>query len=245
MPQKLNLRLRRPFISIPFELIKRYADLIKKEHLHLEIYVNSDCLDSLTNKDIEEIRWIKHPINIHGPYMDLAPGGVDKKIRAVTLERFLTTADLAEVLRPNIVVFHSGFDKNRYNGFADIWIEGSIEMWKEVLRRLEPLGIKVAIENVFEDEPENLRILVERMNSPFFGLCFDTGHFNVFSKISLKDWMESVGSYIFSLHIHDNRGLRDEHLPPGEGDFDFLELFRLLSNKEIPCTLEMHNEEDV
>jgi sugar phosphate isomerase/epimerase len=240
-PQKQN----KPFVNIPDEYINQYKAFIQEHNLSLEIYFNAQTLDSFTRGEYRLDSPAASPLNIHGPFMDLAPGAVDVKIRKTTLERFHQTIDIAEILKPEIIVFHSGFDKLRYTGFENIWLEGSLIVWKEILERVEPLGIKLAIENIFEEEPSNLKKLVEILNSPYFGLCFDTGHFNVFSKIPLSEWIDSVKPYIFSMHIHDNHGKSDEHLPPGQGRFDFAQLRSLVKRQNIRYTLEIHSPEGV
>ncbi len=107
------------------------------------------------------------------------------------------------------------------------------------------MGIKIAIENVFEDEPENLRLLVEEMDSKNFGLCFDTGHFNMFSKLPLSEWLGLIRPYIIELHLHDNSRYADQHLAIGDGDFDFTTLFRELKGIDCVYTIEAQTVEGV
>ncbi len=109
-----------------------------------------------------------------------------------------------------------------------------------VLRALAGAGL-----DVFEDEPDNLVLLAKEMNSPNFGLCFDTGHFNLFARPSLTEWLRAIKSYILLLHIHDNNTQADEHIVPGDGTFDFSAFFRELKGTECVHTIEMHNIDDV
>jgi sugar phosphate isomerase/epimerase len=51
--------------------------------------------------------------------------------------------------------------------------------------------------------------------------CLDTGHVNVFSRLSVRRWWDSLGDRIAAIHLHDNDGLSDDHLEPGKGTFDF------------------------
>ena len=107
------------------------------------------------------------------------------------------------------------------------------------------MGVKIAIENIFEDEPENLTMLMEAMNSANFGLCFDTGHFNLFSKVPLDIWMSSLKTHIIELHLHDNDRTSDQHLPVSEGTFDFKGFFGLLGGRDCIYTLEAHSTQSV
>jgi sugar phosphate isomerase/epimerase len=61
----------------------------------------------------------------------------------------------------------------------------------------------------------------------------------------MSEWFEAIGERVVELHIHDNNGRRDEHLPIGDGRIDFKEFFGLVarhSNDPI-FTIEPHGEE--
>ena len=177
--------------------------------------------------------------------MDLSPGAVDEKVRAITIERFLSVFDVAEILQPKTIVFHSGYEKWKYAHRIDLWLEGSLITWSAVLERAKALNVRIAIENIFEDDPENLRILMEHINSEHFGVCFDTGHFNIFSSIPLSEWIGQLKPYIMELHLHDNHKISDAHIAIGDGTFDFNALFAAVRDKDIIYTIEGHTPEDV
>lgn len=237
----------KPHIHVPFEMLEKHLPFIKKEKLNLEIYFGSRRIDNLRKKDIIKLKKkldYNPRLTIHAPFMDLSPGAVDSRVREITIKRFFDVFDLAEVLKPKIVVFHSGYDKWKYDERVDIWLEGSLKTWKLVNERAEALGVKIAIENIFEDEPTNLKLLMEEMNSKNFGICFDTGHFNLFSKTFLLNWLEMIKPYIVELHLHDNTKSKDLHLAIGDGNFDFRTLFRELKGKNLVYTIETHSVED-
>ncbi|MEJ2695222.1 MAG: sugar phosphate isomerase/epimerase [Candidatus Sulfobium sp.] len=237
-----------PHAHIPFQRIPEHIDVIRHYALNLEIYFGAAILDSVPLPEITDLkkRLDYNPeLSIHAPFMDLSPGAVDSMVRTATMERFRQILDVAEVLRPKTVVFHSGYEKWKYALNVDLWLEKSLLTWREVSERAAGMGLKVAIENIFEDEPSNLKLLMENMKSDNFGICFDTGHFNLFSKLPLAEWMESLNPYIFELHLHDNDGTSDQHLPIGDGTFDFREFFGLLRNLKCVYTIESHTPENV
>ena len=237
-----------PHIHIPYRKIEDYLYFLNKHQLNLEIYFSASVLDSLKNSDVIKFkeRLDYNPaISIHGPFMDLSPGALDSKVRAITIERFLSIFDIAEILKPNVVVFHSGYEKWKYSHRIDKWLEGSLVTWNHILPIAIERGIKIAIENIFEDEPTNLRLLMEKMGSQYFGICFDTGHFNLFSKTPLEEWLNQLKPYILELHLHDNNKNLDEHKAIGDGTFDFDILFTALTGKNVLYTLEAHTPEDV
>ncbi len=238
----------KPHIHLPYEAVGKYLSFIRNERLNLEIYFGSTRFGSLRKKDIEKLKKkldYNPEFTIHAPFMDLSPGAVDPKVREVTIKRFSDVLDFAEVLKPKVIVFHSGYDKWKYESRVDIWLEGSLKTWRPLNKRAADIGVKLAIENIFEDNPENFRLLMREMDSENFGLCFDTGHFNLFSKVLFLEWLEIIKPYILELHLHDNNGNADHHLAIGDGSFDFRRLFRELQGKDCVYTIEAHTIEDV
>lgn len=238
----------RPHVHVPFEKIQNYLSFIKANRLDLEIYFSSTALDSLSSLDIGNILKVLDygpSLSIHAPFMDLSPGAVDSLVREATLRRFLHILEISEILKPKAVVFHSGYEKWKYALHMELWLEKSLLTWEPLNRRAAEVGVKIAIENIFEDEPANLLMLVEAMNSDNFGICFDTGHFNLFSKVPLEEWVSPLKRYIVELHLHDNDKSSDQHLPVSEGIFDFRNFFNLLGDKECIHTLEAHSTDSV
>ncbi len=91
-------------------------------------------------------------------------------------------------------------------------------------------------------DPRAVAALVKRVDSPWFGWCFDTGHAHVSGYAS--DILKACAVAPSSLHIQDNDGTGDGHLIPGDGTLDW-ELF-LSTLKEIgylgDCVLEAHHQ---
>lgn len=236
------------FINVPYEMLLARLDFALQNRFLPEIYFDGNALDTAGQDDIDRLSMIlsekEIDVALHGPYMDLSPGGVDAKVKAVTLERIGKTMELAALFRPKTVVFHPGFDRWRFEGYHDLWLQNSIKAWRPIARKAEETGTTIAIENVFEEEPQTLRSLIKEINSPNFRFCFDTGHYFVFSKVPLQVWFDLLGEFIVEVHLHDNHGTRDDHLPLGDGKMDFGEFFDLLSRitPRPIFTLEPHDE---
>ncbi|WP_297213621.1 MULTISPECIES: sugar phosphate isomerase/epimerase family protein [Thermodesulfovibrio] len=238
----------KPHVHIPYRKFYDYIDIIQREKLNLEIYFDGVSLDEIDKKAILRLKdsLSYNPfLSFHGPFLDLSPGAVDPRVRDITIERFNQVLDIAEILYPKCIVFHSGYDKWKYAFKVNIWLEQSLFTWERILKKAESLKIKIAIENIFEEEPESLKLLMDKFSSPFFGICFDTGHFNLFSKKALEEWISTLGPFIFEFHLHDNNGGFDEHLSIGSGSFDFKKLFSLFDKRDYVYTIEAHNAEEV
>ncbi|MBE0428062.1 MAG: sugar phosphate isomerase/epimerase [Nitrospirae bacterium] len=237
-----------PHIHVPFDRIEGHLVFIKENRVNIEIYFDSRTLDAIDNsyvlRLIEKLDY-NPSLSIHAPFMDLSPGAVDTKVRAVTIERFTRVLEIAEILKSHTVVFHSGYEKWKYALNVDLWLEKSLKTWTLIQEKAGAIGTKIAIENIFEDDPVNLRRLMEEMGSESFGICFDTGHFNLFSRIPLNEWLSHLNPYIIELHLHDNNRTFDDHFAIGDGSFDFDMLFSSLKGKSLIYTIEAHTAEDV
>lgn len=238
----------RPHIHVPFDRIAEHLPFIQSLRLDLEIYFSAHILDNTPLSEIETMMKALDygpSLSIHGPFMDLCPGAVDHRIREVTISRFSQTLAIAGLIRPKTIVFHSGYEKWKYALNIDIWLENSISLWAPLLDRAESIGTRIAIENIFEDTPDNLEALVQRISSDSFGLCFDTGHFNLFSTIPLDDWLKRTAGHILVYHLHDNDTTSDAHNPIGSGTFDFRRFFDIMGQRsDIVHTIEAHSPEN-
>lgn len=239
------------YAHIPFRKLNRYFESIVKSNINIELYVSAYDLDNTSTDqfkewgDIFQDKSVK--LTIHAPFMDLTPGGVDNKIRRVSYERMIQLMDTAKILNPVIIAVHPGFDHWRNDQNLNQWLDNSCSFWKDLLKYTADSSFKFAVENVFERTPETLLKLIESIASPRFGFCFDTGHFNMFSKCGLEEWFEKLGKYLFETHLHDNHGEEDSHSPIGEGNFPFPLYFELLSKTPAQpvLTFETHSEEGV
>ncbi|MCX8068991.1 MAG: sugar phosphate isomerase/epimerase [Thermodesulfovibrionales bacterium] len=242
------LKVNKPHIHIPFERIDDFLNLAIQHEINMEIFFKGAVLDTIEPYQVTALRkrlTYNPDISIHAPFMDLSPGAIDDKIRAVTIERFQQTLEMAHILQARAIVFHSGYEKWKYALDTNLWLEKSLETWLPLNEKASRLGIKIAIENIFEDEPSNLKLLMEAVNSKNFGICFDTGHFNIFSQTPLSLWLETLRPYMIELHVHDNDKSFDQHKPIGEGNFEFSNFFNTLDISNLILTLENHSPEDV
>ena len=236
---------------MPYHLLPQYQEMILRKRLNLEIYFNHQVLQSLDKSQCRKTAKILADaglkINFHAPFMDLRPGAMDDKIRQTSVDRIKQVFDLAPYFHPLKIVCHPSFDDRYYVFGDDLWMDASIKTWTELIALAEDHHTIIALENIYEKNPSILRRLFKALSSDSICFCFDTGHFNAFSQEPLNIWMKELGKYIGHLHLHDNRGERDEHLPVGCGTFPFEELFdNLRSLKARPTiTLEAHNETDL
>jgi sugar phosphate isomerase/epimerase len=229
-------------------MLLQRTDFAIKNRIHPEIYFSAEDLDSCDEKDIkqlvETLQRNELEITLHAPFMDLSPGGVDKKIKEVTLDRFTKVIELAFFFKPRTIVFHPGYEKWKFDGNVELWLKSSLQTWRPLVNEAEEIGLAIAIENVYEEDPNSIKYLLEGIDSAHFRFCFDTGHHHVFSRVSVPIWFDTLGKYLCEVHLHDNHKEMDEHLPVGEGSFNFDQFFSLLSQFGLNpiYTIEPHDE---
>ena len=240
---------KRVFAHLPFARLDQHLPFFLERHLNPEIFLSADALEALQPGELAALaatlRREGLSCTIHAPFMDLNPGSLERLLRETTMRRFSQVLDAAAILRPEVMVFHPGFDRWRYGEATELWLEHSVVAWRGVLERAREIGTVIAVENIFEEEPGIMKALFQAVGDPLLRHCFDVGHWNLFKKVGMEEWFEVLGDRIAEVHIHDNRGTRDEHAPPGEGAIDF-DLFFTLMERYAPdaaYTIEAHSQE--
>ncbi|MGD0028751.1 MAG: sugar phosphate isomerase/epimerase [Candidatus Bathyarchaeia archaeon] len=121
------------------------------------------------------------------------------------------------------------FDRN----FVEKLIELNVSSIRELAGEAVEHGVKIAVENGPLNDPtfltvtDHLRIISE-VRQDNVGVCIDVGHANVGMKLKPADVLRKFGSLTLALHLHDNNGVGDQHLPPGKGNIDWADVVKAL-----------------
>ncbi|MCD6505160.1 sugar phosphate isomerase/epimerase [Candidatus Poribacteria bacterium] len=114
---------------------------------------------------------------------------------------------------------------------------------EEVLKTAERTGVKLALENMLPEHPgyssETVREIVEGINSPFLGVCFDTGHAHVNREGEIAAF-DNLKDLIIAFHLQDNDSTRDMHLQPPYGTVNWDKLVPMIKelNFQDPMAVE-------
>lgn len=88
------------------------------------------------------------------------------------------------------------------------------------------LGVVICLENTpFPDFPlspsDKILGLLKEINHPYLKMCFDTGHAHLLGE-SLGSSLRNIGrDFLKTVHVHDNNGDKNNHLPPYDGNIDW------------------------
>lgn len=185
------------------------------------------------SKTIEWLRNIKEKYNLefslHVPCYDLNPASRNPGVRKLVIEQYTQTFKLANSLDTPHVVVHSGHKSD-----GNIPDEEALELAIETLRVCQKSAleqnVKMLVENTgygsisFIKKPDDLRKLVDGI-SESVGIVIDTGHAHL-QGLSLLDCFDLFGKRIIQIHVNDNYGDTDSHLPIGNGDINFCEMIK-------------------
>ena len=67
--------------------------------------------------------------------------------------------------------------------------------------------------------PEHLLTILDMGHLRDVGVCLDLGHAHITTGVA--EAIATLGKRIVSVHVHDNHGVKDEHLWPGDGTIDW------------------------
>ncbi len=184
------------------------------------------ALEDDTKVEQHRSRITKIPVRaLHAPFGDLCPGSFDSAVRALARTRFEQGYKVARALDAGHIVFHHGYVPGTSG--RDGWIKRSTEFWRDFVDGKSET-VRYHLENMLEREPGLLSDVVDEIDRPNVDVVFDVGHAHCYSRVSPLKWVETLGSRIGYVHLHDNHGEADEHLGLGQGTIPMTEICQSL-----------------
>ena len=177
--------------------------------------------------------------SVHLPFYGLNLGSRSQLIRNVSLDCLNHGLEIANSINARIAVMHTGFVPVIVGKARTKWLSTFVHNFLNVKRRADSFGVRLLLENTWEADPD-IFCNMEEMIGEKLQFCFDFGHANVFSKAPRDDWFSFMNGNIFALHVHDNFGMLDSHLPPGMGNIDFSPLSFLSNSSGRPRVILEH-----
>ncbi len=156
-----------------------------------------------------------------GPSIDLT--SADPQLRMRTLDQLTRAADALQMLGGGLYVIHPGSEEAHW-----IWdreanraraLDGLHEVWRICRERGLTFTLETALPHLLGGQPDDLEWLLARLPAEGTGVCLDTSHTSLGG--FLHDAIRRFGPRLVHLQASDNRGVFDDHLPPGEGIIDW------------------------
>ena len=232
-------------VSIPYKKLVENDSFYIDRGLNPEIHFFWYDLDEPRFSDAEKLQKKleekKLRVTFHAPFIDLIMGHIDPLFKEAALKRLVSLKPFVEIFSPETVVVHGGYDPNRYDAKEEYWLEPA-RWFAERILKLYP-ETKVVVENTYEWDPGPIVKLLDEFQELFF--CYDIAHAFIKGKVPLQDWLDALGDKTLEVHLSDNNGEFDDHIPMGEGLVEFAHMFRFFKKrgKEPIYTIEVFRDE--
>lgn len=214
-------------------------------HIHWCHHWNTDFLYS--TPEIDQIaRWFKdydlQLLNLHASH------GREKYWcsffeyqRQAGVELVQNRIQMTSRLGADVIIIH--VPSNAGPEIRSEWLGPVRQSLDELLPFAQRLGVRIAIENMENDDFDMLTTMLNEYDSNALGLCYDSGHGHIDGR-GLEN-LERVKERLIAIHLHDNDGKDDQHKIPFTGTVDWERLARLIAaspyNKHINLEVVIHN----
>jgi sugar phosphate isomerase/epimerase len=200
----------------------------------VEIFAARQHFDYTSSEDVAELAaWFRsNPIqawSMHAPLhsgRELGHSGApsvsllhpEKERRIDAMDEIKRALQTAEQIPFQNLVVHLGERE-------DTWSPRTIEYALIALEYLNafarPLGVRLLLENLTGEPttPAHLMEILKTGHLDSIGICLDLGHAQMTAGVPAA--IHTLGARIVQVHAHDNHGVKDEHLFPGDGDIDW------------------------
>lgn len=144
----------------------------------------------------------------------------DKSRRIDAMDEVKRALESAEDLPIQFAILHLG---DRQDSWSPRALENALTAIEHLHAFARPLGVRLLLENIPNEvtQPLNLLEILRVGHFDDVGICMDVGHANFGDGV--RAVLEHARPRIVTAHIHDNQGLKDEHLWPGEGTVNWTE----------------------
>jgi len=222
----------------------------------VEIFAARQHFDYTNREHVVEVaEWFRsHPVepfSMHAPLFpdrEMGRAGApavnllhpEKSRRIDAMDEIKRALESAEKIPFRNLVLHLG-------EHSDSWSPRTIENALTALEHLgafaRPLGVRLLLENLRNEPttPEHLVEILQFGHLNNVGVCLDLGHAHL--TVGIPAAIGTLDGRIASVHVHDNKGVKDDHLWPGDGSIDWAATVKALQDFPTPpaIVLEIHH----
>ena len=228
-------------IQPQYALAEEWAAFAEQENLFyeaIEFFMPQIMMDPLLMDTVHE--WYQESgrvTSLHGAFVDVNPASGDPLFRQLSRDRCHKSCRIAKQLGASHVVLHSSCFPFLRGAYLEHWAAVCAEFYTELAAKYELI---ICVENSQDVDTTPLCALIRRITDKRVRVCLDIGHAN-YSQSPIEEWFDRLGEQIAYLHLSDNMGKFDDHLPLGEGAIDWKLADRLWCQLgcETPITLEV------
>jgi sugar phosphate isomerase/epimerase len=170
--------------------------------------------------------------SVHAPIVGALKGGKwidpfsnasrDESSRKTALRETEAAIALARRIPYRHLVVHLGTPTTERVAAIDNQPELARRSVEEIFEKASVAQVRVALEvipNKLSSAAALVHLIEEELDGLDVGICLDYGHANLMG--DLAEAIETVSGHLWTTHVHDNGGKRDEHLVPYAGNIDW------------------------
>ena len=237
------------FLSMCNDLGMNYVE-IQTEHP----YTPSE----MDPKRIKEVRELAdtHGLDIilHGPLFDTNLSSLKEGIRRASVRFMQECVELASSLDADLLVVHAGsFPGDLPSSLMSEARDQLHSSLSELSKVAVNSGVIIGLENKQKSEDRELILypdehleVVKAFRDQGVRAVLDIGHAHT-ANSDLVNYTHLLNDLIVELHLHDNDGVSDDHLPLGVGSIDFEPFFETVRSIGFtgPTILELKSRSDL
>ncbi|MBQ6139557.1 MAG: sugar phosphate isomerase/epimerase [Methanobrevibacter sp.] len=209
--------------SLEYFESNRYIDYMELFHDYPNRDMNEekDLIDKMNSYDLK--------YTVHAPFIEVNPASVNPALSKAAIEEIKRSIDLANTLDSDIVVIHPGRSifNNDKEYMKEVYAIAEKNL-KTIGEYAKDNGVHTCIENLprlrgfMYQDINQLHDSLERTDLP---MTLDIGHAYTAGFTVDDVYFDNIKH----IHIHDNDGVHDSHLPLGDGIIDFKKFFEIFS----------------
>jgi sugar phosphate isomerase/epimerase len=202
------------------DVVREIAGTLRDHNLTLH------ALHAPAERDFNPMHESSAPLSICDPERVRRSEAVDEIKRAL---------DVAEYMPFRYLVQHIGSSRDIADGRR---FDAAFSSLEHLHIFAKERGVTLALENTPGEmaTPTHLRQFIIDTRLTDLRLCFDIGHAHLADGVLAS--LEAMRDFLATSHIHDNNGLKDEHLLPYEGTIEWKSALPALP-PELPLVFEL------
>ncbi len=254
-------RILSTYLSVSRKLTPEFlAQVAENGFTALEIFCSQAHFDYSSKQEIEAIKgMLEHQklqlASLHAPTskdasamresgIPLSVCEVERVRRIEAMDEFKRAIDVAEELAFPRMVVHMGGSRETADPRKR---DAAFSTLEHLVLHAKHVGVTLCVENTLSElgQPEYLRAFVDETRLTGLRFNFDIGHAHLSDGEEaerIAKAFEPMRELVASVHLHDNHGEKDEHLPPYDGSIDWQNAISVLNTapeKNLAIVLEL------
>lgn len=254
-------RILSTYLSISRRLTPEFLLLIAENGFTaVEVFCSRAHFDYASKPDIQALKGMleHHKLklaSLHAPTskdtsamresgIPLSVCEVERVRRIEAMDEFKRAIDVAEELPFPRMVMHMGGSRETADPRKR---DAAFSTLEHLVLHAKHVGVTLCVENTLSElgQPVYLRSFVDETRLTGLRFNFDIGHAHLSDGEEaerIAKAFEPMRELVASVHLHDNHGEKDEHLPPYDGSINWenaIEVLNTCPEKNLPIVLEL------